>query len=141
MAGVHIDGEAVTANGWVTKIVAFIISMCFVGVCVWVATTTFKNDTELKLMKQQSSAQQRAYERNTTELTDKLVNVADQLSQVSTNLANVSANLYTKDEAAKEAQRVNNELNNLKIQQAKIQGSLDLNQYSRFEISNGRRTQ
>lgn len=127
MAGVHVDVDASTAQGWIVKIIAFVISMCFVGVCVWVATTTFKNDTQLQLINQKFDTALQANSAETSKLTSQLVGVADQLSEVSNHLAQVSANLYTKDDAAKEAQRVNAELESLRLKQAQLQGSIDFN--------------
>lgn len=124
--GLAPDIEAKSVNGWIVKIIAFIVSMCFIGLCYWVTITTFNDHTTLQLMNQKFDNALMQREKENTELTNKLVGVADQLSQVSTNLAEVSASLYTKEDAAKEAQRVNAELYNLKIQQAKIQGSIDL---------------
>ncbi|QCG76753.1 TMhelix containing protein [Vibrio phage vB_VhaS_R21Y] len=126
--GLAPDIEAKSVNGWIVKIIAFIVSMCFIGLCYWVTVTTFNDHTTLQLMNQKFDSALMQREKETTELTNKLVGVADQLSQVSTNLAQVSASLYTKEDAAKEAQRVNAELNHLKIKQAQIQGSIDYKQ-------------
>ncbi|AUR95933.1 coil containing protein [Vibrio phage 1.215.B._10N.222.54.F7] len=141
MAGVNADIEAKSAQGWVIKIIAFVISMCFIGVCIWVTTTTFKNDTQVQLMNQKFESALLVSQANTTDLTNKLVGVVDQLSDVSENLATISANLYTKDEAAKEAQRVNAELNNLRLQQAHLQGSIDFKPPQLRYNSNEQRTQ
>lgn len=132
--GLAPDIEAKSVNGWIVKIIAFIVSMCFIGLCYWVTVTTFNDHATLQLMNQKFDNALMQRKEETTELTNKLVGVADQLSKVSTNLAQVSASLYTKEDAAKEAQRVNAELNNLKIQQAQIQGSIDYkSKYPRYE--------
>lgn len=141
MVGVNADIEAGSAQGWVIKIIAFIVSMCFVGICTWVAVTTFKNHTQMQLMDQKFQAALQVSQNDTSELTSKLVSVVDQLSDVSRNLAGISANLYTKDEAAKEAIRVNAELNNLKLQQAHLQGSIDFNTSNIRYGNNEQRTQ
>ncbi|UOX39999.1 TMhelix containing protein [Vibrio phage V-YDF132] len=105
---------------WLTKLLLFLVAMCFLGVCSWLIITTMSNQKSLVTIVEQASAKDMVAAERQKQYLDQMGNIANQLSDVANNLKKVSETMYPKDEALKQFGSMNTRVGKIELRQAEM---------------------